>query len=105
MLEGLLLVFASLLGFDRDSCHMLVVVGDQLLEKDQRHERANNWDAVLLHNLVLVFALFDQVCDETLSILLKAALLVFEFALLTQNIDVAQCLLNLSNLALESEGN
>lgn len=53
MLEGLLLEFDSFLRFISHGRHVLVIVGDQLLEEDQRHEGAYNRDAVLLHDLVL----------------------------------------------------
>lgn len=60
MLEGLLLEFDSLLRIISHGRHVLVIVGDQLLEEDQRHERAHDRDAVLLHDLVLMRASFDQ---------------------------------------------
>ena len=84
---------------------MLVIVSDELLEKDQGHERADDRDAVFLNDLDLMHTLFHQVCNQTLSVLVEASLLVFEFALLSQNIDVVQCFFNLSNLTLKGERN
>ena len=105
MLVGLSLVGGPFCWVGCNRGHVLEVVSDELLEKDQRHESTGCFDAVIFDDLVLLFALFDEVRDQTLSVFVEAALLILEFALLSQNIHVPQRILVLSNLILKSERN